>query len=296
MTLTQIRYFLELCKTMNFTKAAENLFVAQPTLSRQVQLLETELDVTLLKRSRREVILTQAGETFRNEFSKIDDEIELAVMRVKKAGEPCREIRVGFSEPVLPIYVLNLVEQLKDCFPEYSIQMSQGYYYEMMHQFERGMLDIVASIEKIDYKNWNTPWQQICALPAYFTYSPQLFPEGYQPTIEDFKGKKFIFSSRSGAENIVRRQREILESVGITVTEDRCLFANDVLSTLMAIHCRDSFSVFCNPSERGLITLPLPEQAEKFRMAACWNQKTAPHLTKFFHEMKTDARYESSAL
>ena len=296
MTLTQIRYFLELCRTMNFTKAAENLYVAQPTLSRQLQLLETELDVTLLKRSRREVILTQAGEIFRNEFSKIDDEIEFAVMRVKKASESCQELRVGFTEAVLPIYVLNLVEQLKDCFPEYSIQMSQGYYYEMMHQFERGMLDIVASIEKIDYKNRDTPWQQICTLPAYFTYSPQLFPEGYQPTAKDFMDQNFIFSSRSGAENIVRRQREILESVGITVTEDRCFFADDILSTLMAIHGRDSCSVFCNPTERGMITLPLPEQAEKFRMVACWNQQAAPHLTTFFREIKTDVRSESDAL
>ena len=174
MTLTQIRYFLELCRTMNFTKAAENLYVAQPTLSRQIQLLETELDVTLLKRSRREVILTQAGEIFRNEFSKIDDEIEFAVMRVKKASESCQELRVGFTEAVLPIYVLNLVEQL--------------------------------------------------------------------------------------------------------------------------IHCNDSFTVFCNPSERGLITLPLPEQAEKFRMVACWNQQAAPHLTAFFREIKTDVRSESSGL
>ena len=288
MTLTQIHYFLELCKTMNFTKAAQNLFVSQPTLSRQVQLLETELDVTLLKRSNREVILTRAGEVFRNEFSKIDEEIELAIMRVSKADENRKEIRIGFAEQVIAVQMLRLVEDLKAYFPGYSIQMNQGYYHELRHQFERGLLDIVVSIERIGSTEWSCQWKKVYELPAYFTYMPQLFQEDYTPTWEDFKQKKFIFSGRPGASNIVQRQREILQSIGIDLQEDSCFYTDEVLSGLMLTHADDAYAVYCNPTECGIMTLPLPEHAKKFRMFACWNRETMPHLTDFFNAINPD--------
>lgn len=45
MTLTQIKYFLEVCETRNFTRAAKNLYVAQSSLSRQIRLLEEEIGI-----------------------------------------------------------------------------------------------------------------------------------------------------------------------------------------------------------------------------------------------------------
>ncbi len=296
MTLTQIRYFLELCRTMNFTKAAANLYVTQPTLSRQIQQMETELGVTLLKRNRREVILTPVGEVFRNEFGKIDAEIELAITRVKKASETQQEIRVGFSEMMISLHLVDLIEQIRACFPEYSIRLSQGYHSELKYQMERGMLDIVVSVEKIDYDNWAPQWQRVYnTLPAYFTYSPRLFPEGYQPTIEDFRDKKFVFAARPGAGSVVRRQHEIMESVGLTIKEENCVYADEVLAALMFNYCEDSFAVFCNPSERGLKTLPLPEGAKKFRVFVCWNQQTMPQLERLFSKFKNDAPTEDGA-
>ena len=78
--------FLEVCQTMNFTKAASNLFVAQPSLSRQIQMLETELGVQLLVRSNRNVVLTDAGEVFKREFTKISGAIEVAIHKIQEAG------------------------------------------------------------------------------------------------------------------------------------------------------------------------------------------------------------------
>jgi len=284
-TLTQIHYFLELCKTMNFTKAAQNLYISQPTLSRQIQLLEAELKVTLLERTNREMILTRAGEVFRKEFSQIEDEIDVAIMRVKKASESQKEIRIGFSESLIPMHILNLLEQLKAHLPSYSFQICQAYYYELRHQFERGMLDLVVSIEAIDSDDWKVQWHQGRSLPAYFTYSGAMFPEGYEPTTEDFKDKKLICSSRAGAENIARKQRRILASAGITVAEEDIVFVEDIISALMFTHSKSGYAVFCNPIEYGLKTKQLPESAERFNMVACWNRQTMPHLTEFFEEI-----------
>lgn len=52
MELRHLRYYQEVCRTLSFSRAAENLHIAQPPLSRQIQQLESELNVTLITRTR----------------------------------------------------------------------------------------------------------------------------------------------------------------------------------------------------------------------------------------------------
>src|SRR5438034_3298200 len=67
MELRHLRYFLAVGEALNFTKAAAQLRVAQPALSRQVQDLEDEIGVDLLRRSPRGVTLTAEGKLFLDE-------------------------------------------------------------------------------------------------------------------------------------------------------------------------------------------------------------------------------------
>ena len=61
MELDQLRYFLKVAEKGNFTRAAEDLFITQPALSRSIQKLEEELGQPLLDRKTRSVSLTDAG-------------------------------------------------------------------------------------------------------------------------------------------------------------------------------------------------------------------------------------------
>ena len=61
MELQQLRYLVALSKTLNFSKAAEEVFISQPTLSQQIRKLEEELDVRLVERSTRNVAMTPIG-------------------------------------------------------------------------------------------------------------------------------------------------------------------------------------------------------------------------------------------
>src|SRR6516165_364155 len=65
MELHQIRYFVALCETLNFARAAERCNVSQPSLTRAVQKLEQELGGSLIHRERRLTHLTELGELVR---------------------------------------------------------------------------------------------------------------------------------------------------------------------------------------------------------------------------------------
>ena len=98
MNLSQLRNFLELAEKLNFRKTAENIFIAQPALSRQIKLLEDETGALLFKRNKRNVELTAAGIYFRNEADRLIKQLEKIV---SKTGEIHRgemgDDRLGFG-------------------------------------------------------------------------------------------------------------------------------------------------------------------------------------------------------
>ena len=83
MELRHLRYFLAVGEALNFTKAAAQLRIAQPALSRQVQDLEDEIGVDLLRRSPRGVTLTAEGKLFLEEVREL----------LKRADESVENIR-----------------------------------------------------------------------------------------------------------------------------------------------------------------------------------------------------------
>ncbi len=79
MNTKQIDYCIELARTQNFSRAAENLFVSQPTLSYQIGLLEEEIGFRLFERSGRGAALTPAGAQFVSFLSGLREDLKRAV-------------------------------------------------------------------------------------------------------------------------------------------------------------------------------------------------------------------------
>lgn len=105
--ITRIEYFLMTAKYMNFTKAANLLYISQPSLSKQIAILEEELGQQLFDRSKRNLTLTPAGKVLCSGFEKLMPEIESLIEKVKQIKNDAYDILcVGCVES---IYLSNSV-------------------------------------------------------------------------------------------------------------------------------------------------------------------------------------------
>lgn len=125
MTTQQIKIFLEAAKQMNFTAAAERLFITQPTLSRQISILENELNTKLFNRVNNNVTLTPAGEVLMHEFSHIDEQIDQLRFRISSIN--CGftgSLRIAVSrEQVIPELLREAIGVFCSEYPEIEIVM-----------------------------------------------------------------------------------------------------------------------------------------------------------------------------
>ena len=98
MELRQLEYFLELGRTRSFTKAAQNLSVSQPSITKAVQQLEQELGVTLFDRNQKPIAMTPRGQLFFERVSAILQSLQAAAEEVSRLSEQVRcPVRIGLS-------------------------------------------------------------------------------------------------------------------------------------------------------------------------------------------------------
>ena len=91
MNSRQVDCFIEVCKEMNFTKAAEKLFLPQPAVSRYISALEDELGTRLfIRENSRSIKLTDSGKTFFNIFLRFQTEFQNALQEIHSELKPLR--------------------------------------------------------------------------------------------------------------------------------------------------------------------------------------------------------------
>ncbi|WP_447978709.1 LysR family transcriptional regulator [Candidatus Nitrospira bockiana] len=124
MEIRQLRYFLAVADCQSFTKAAEKVFVSQPSLSIQIAALEDELGSPLFDRLGRRVELTEAGRVLADYARRILREMELAVESIRDlSGAEVGRLLVGALSTVNSYLIPPLVCRFKQRFPRVHLQI-----------------------------------------------------------------------------------------------------------------------------------------------------------------------------
>lgn len=143
MDIRQLEYFMHVAELGSFTRAASRLSIAQPALSRQVRLLETELKQTLLYRNGRGVSMTDAGQRLIEHARGILQQMERARDELAKgAGTPVGRVTVAAPPSVEKFLTVPLVKAFRSRFPAASLAMLGGLSFYIQEWLATGRIDI----------------------------------------------------------------------------------------------------------------------------------------------------------
>ena len=142
MKIEQLERFLVVADCLNFTTAAEKLYVGQSTISRQIAALEEELGVPLLIRGSRNVELTSAGKVLKKEAADILKEIDQMKEKVAAAGRGTSgQLKIATIPAHIP-ELSSLQEYCAKAYPNLRIFFNKSSYDEIYTQLDHGDYDL----------------------------------------------------------------------------------------------------------------------------------------------------------
>ena len=143
MNLKQLEYFVRVAELGSFSKAALIVNIAQPALSRQVRLLETDLHVTLLTRNGRGVVLTEPGQRLFDHSVGILQLVSRATDDIEAARDiPAGRIVIGLPPSMGRRLTLPLVESFRRTLPNARLAIVEGLSTHLTEWIATGRVDL----------------------------------------------------------------------------------------------------------------------------------------------------------
>lgn len=146
MELRQLRYFVAVAETGNISRAAQQIFLTQPALSRQIKALEEEIGQCLLERQAHSIKLTPAGETLLREARDLLLHADQALERVRASGRGVR-LRVGYAPSLASGLLSAAVENFAQKHSNARVELLDLSTQEMLSGLEAGTLDVALTVE-----------------------------------------------------------------------------------------------------------------------------------------------------
>lgn len=171
-SLEQIRYFLEIVRCGSLNKAAEHLYVSQPSLSKQLHHLEKSLGCALLERNYDGVEPTPQGKYLYEQMSRVLDDFDNIAERVSHFGE-VRRLRIGGLANLVTYFLPPYMEKLRDGGKNQVIIDTRFSNEELVTGVENGIFDI-ALLSNAD------PQPGIAVIPLMTEPLYAVFPVGHR--------------------------------------------------------------------------------------------------------------------
>ena len=141
-TIRQLRYLTVLSETLNFRRAAEQLFVTQSTLSAGIKELEITLGATLLERTKRAVKLTKIGSEILYRAKSILTEVDDLSSFAERLQKPLSgTLKLGVIPTIAPFLLPIVIPKLKADYPALKLYLREDYSLRLLDQIKSGELD-----------------------------------------------------------------------------------------------------------------------------------------------------------
>ena len=140
MELFQLRYFLKAAEREGFTRAAEELGISQPALSRAIANLEAELGQPVFERQGRRVALTDAGRLLQSRAAQVVSLLEDAKNEITDDGESGR-LRVAAIPTIAPYFLPGVLREFSRQHPQASVLIQEDVTENALRKCSQGEVD-----------------------------------------------------------------------------------------------------------------------------------------------------------
>lgn len=156
MEIRVLRYFLEIARAGNMTRAAEMLHVSQPTLSKQIKDLEQELGKKLFIRKSTSLSLTDEGMLLRKRAEDILDMVDKTTDEFKALDEITGgEVHIGCAESYQIKYLAQAIHSFKKKYPLFRYHLTSGNTEQVTERLDRGLIDFAVIVEPPNLSRYN---------------------------------------------------------------------------------------------------------------------------------------------
>jgi DNA-binding transcriptional LysR family regulator len=237
MKLQQLRFFITVADELGFSKAANKLHVAQPSLSVQIKALEEELGARLFERDKHHVFLTQAGKRFEEHARAILARAETAKFEARSAaaGE-MGSIDFGYTASAMFSSVLaSVIRQFRERHPQVFLTLHELTSVEQFHGLLEHKLDVgvlrrpdIATPVGLQLGEWyRTPL--VVAIPRDHALARR-----QSVKLADLKGDSFIMYPREAGTGIYWQVMDLCAKAGFRPRVAREVLESSTIIGLVA--------------------------------------------------------------
>lgn len=156
MEIRVLRYFLEIAREGNMSRAAETLHVSQPTLSKQMKNLEQELGKKLFRRGSTSVSLTDEGMLLRKRAEDILEMVDKTADEFKALDNISGgEVHIGCAESHQIKYLAWAIKAFKEKYPLFPYHLTSGNTEQVVERLDRGVIDFAVIVEPPNLSKYN---------------------------------------------------------------------------------------------------------------------------------------------
>lgn len=219
MEIRILRYFLEIARAGNMTRAAETLHVSQPTLSKQMKDLELELGKKLFRRSSTSLSLTDEGMLLRKRAEDILDMVDKTTDEFKALDEITGgEVHIGCAESHQIKYLARAIKTFKENYPLFRYHLTSGNTEQVVERLDRGLIDFAVIAEPPNLSRYN--YMEVPGVDRWGLIMRKNSPLAEKQTIhfEDLEGLDLICSAQGMQFDISRWCGEKADTLNLSGT------------------------------------------------------------------------------
>jgi LysR family transcriptional regulator, hydrogen peroxide-inducible genes activator len=286
MEMHQIRYFLAVCETLNFTRAAENCNVTQPALTRAIQKLEDELGGLLFRRERHLTHLTDLGRLMRPQLEQVWQQTEAAKTTAKSfLTLEDAALNLGVMCTIGPLRGIGFVTDFWRTNQGIEITLREGVPQRLGELLHEGELDLAVLAQ------WEPFDERFDVQPLYRERFVVAFPAGHRfgaqngVRMKDVDGESYLLRINCEFKD---QLRAIREEQGIEMQHVYRSEREDWIQTMVMAGIGIAFLPEYSVVLPGLQTRPLiePEVVREVSLVTMSGRRFSPAVATFVRAIR----------